>query len=116
MIVKMVGVNTCYATTPQKDYEALVSKLPKYSIICRENVKGYNYVRTDWRSLVYTFPDKWILYTNVDIVEGRCLFLCTVLAICDNDTVYPLKIRLRHEGYCPCSLRTTNGITGEEML
>lgn len=101
---------------PQKDYEELISRIPESKIICRENVKGYDYVRTDWRTLVYTFPDKWILYTNDDIVDDRRLFLCTVLAVCDNDTVVPLKIKLHHEGYCPCSYRTTNGITGEESL
>ena len=101
---------------PQKDYEALVSKLTKYSIICRETVKGYDYVRTDWRSLVKTFPDKWILYTNVDVVDDNRLFLCTVIALCDDDTVDPVQIRLMKEGYYLGAYRTTNGITGEEML
>lgn len=101
---------------PQKDYEALVSKLPKYCIICRENVKGYSYVRTDWRSLVKTFPDKWILYTNVDVVDDNRLFLCTVIALCDDDTVDPVQIRLMKEGYYLGAYRTTNGITGEESL
>lgn len=101
---------------PQKDYEELISRIPENKIICRETVKGYDYVRTDWRTLVYTFPDRWILYTNVDVVDDNRLFLCTVLAICDNDTMSPLKIRLRHEGYCPCAYRTTNGMTGEESL
>lgn len=81
-----------------------------------ENGDDINVMLDTGATLVYTFPDKWILFTNMDIVEGRRLFLCTVLAICDNDTVCPLKIRLHHEGYYPCAYRTTNGITGEESL
>lgn len=101
---------------PQKDYEELISRIPENKIICRENVKGYNYVRTDWRTLVYTFPDRWILYTNVDVVDDNRLFLCTVIALCDDDTVDPVQIRLMKEGYYLGAYRTTNGITGEKTL
>lgn len=101
---------------PQKDYEELISKIPENKIICRENVKGYDYVRTDWETLVYTFPDRWIVYTNSDIIKDDRSFLCTVIAICNNDNIFSVKAALLRSGYHVGSLRTTDGRTGVELL
>ena len=65
--------------------------------------------RFAWSELVEKYPGKWIIYTDVEIVNDERLFLCTVLEICDDDTrsdkkclrsyaqdVVQLRIRLHH--------------------
>lgn len=100
----------------QENYEELVAKIPKDKILGRENVRGNDYIRTDWRTLVFTYPSSWIIYANDEDVDDNRLFLCTVLAICKDDYINTLRLNLMRKGYVIGAMRTSNGITGELSL
>lgn len=90
--------------------------LPAYAVVGFEEIKGHVFAVIDWRSLVETFPEKHIIFTNVKPVPGNRLFLCTVLAVCTDDEVMQLQETLIDEGYRATALRTTNKYNGAEVL
>lgn len=95
---------------------SIAYELPTYAVVGFEEIKGHIFAIIDWRSLVETFPEKYIIFTNVNPVPGNLLFLCTVLAVCTDEEVMQLQETLIDEGYKAMTLRTTNKYTGAEVL
>lgn len=72
-------------------------------------------VRSDkqaWSDLVKNYPDKWIIYKDLETVDDSREFLCTVLCVCsDDDRISSLKRILRtHKNVG--SMRTTSEFNG----
>lgn len=65
-----------------------------------------------WSDLVKNYPDKWIIYKDLETDEDGREFLCTVLCVCsDDDRISSLKRILKtHKNVG--SMRTTSEFNG----
>lgn len=90
--------------------------LPNDKVVGTEEISGHLFAIIDWVSLVETFPGKYIIFTNVKPVSDERLFLCTVLAICEDAVALQLESILIERGYKSTLLRTTNAHTGAPTL
>lgn len=68
--------------------------------------------RFAWSELVEKYPGKWIIYTDVEIVNDERLFLCTVLEVCNDDTRSDKKLQYLSNGIKAMAMRTTSDFNG----
>lgn len=68
--------------------------------------------KSAWSDLVEKYPDKWIIYTDVDIVKDDRLFLCRVLEVCDDSVRSERKLYYLEKGIKAIATRTTSNFNG----
>ena len=71
-----------------------------------------NKEKSAWSELVRKYPDKWIIYTDVDIVNDDRLFLCRVLEICDDNDRSERKLYYLTKGIKAIATRTSSYFNG----
>ena len=65
-----------------------------------------------WSDLVEKYPDKWIVFTDFEMVSDDRSFLCTVLEICDDDSKSDRKLYYISQGIKAAAMRTTSTFNG----
>lgn len=72
------------------------------------NMMVSNKEKSAWSELVKKYPDKWIIYTDVDIVKDDRLFLCRVLEVCDDSARSERKLYYLTRGIKAIATRTSS--------
>lgn len=68
--------------------------------------------RMSWSDIVSENPDKWIIFTNIEVVKDDRQFICTVLETCDNEDVEIQTLKFIKMGISAVCMRTTGNLIG----
>ena len=90
----------------REKYKEMVEKIPKDKILGKEEIKGEEYIKTTFSTMIDVFPEKWIILTNPNYVNDDRIILCTILSVCSDDEITKAEIDYMNKGYNIGALRT----------